>query len=288
MAASNILKSGVSSFTGNIEKAILEITDDRDLAEPGKIKTQQVKKRGTTDLEAGSVSEKITQAVAGIAEKAKNSKGLQNAAETLKKAVPEKTKGKKRFEVRFNPSQITFHAVSGSKLEKFNATAGEKTGHQDQKMDYRIQMNIPLVFDSYDRTEAFMLEKFSDVTSAARMTAGGVVSALNEYIHSVQHKVEGLTGALKNQYTRMIALYWGTMKYEGALTNVNAEYTMFSPDGTPIRAKVTISIHLVDQQLSDNYMGIWQDSFHRVFEGDKASKVGNTMSTVGSVFNIKM
>ncbi len=41
---------------------------------------------------------------------------------------------------------------------------------------------------------------------------------------------------------RMVCFVWGTLKFKGYVSSSNAQYTMFAPDGTPVRATVRLSI----------------------------------------------
>ena len=155
-------------------------------------------------------------------------------------------------------------------------------------MQPRIQMNLQLVFDDYERTQAFMSEKFSDVSTATRTVVTGIADAVTKKTYSVRPQVEGFIGALINPFTRKISFYWGKMKYQGVLNSVNAEYTMFSTDGNPIRANVNIGILLVDETLNYQSMKLWQDSYQAVFGNDNQTDLGSKVQNVGNLFQINL
>jgi hypothetical protein len=53
----------------------------------------------------------------------------------------------------------------------------------------------------------------------------------------------GTTG--KNKRPPQVMLIWGDKKYlnfKGVITNLAVKYTMFLPDGTPVRATATVSL----------------------------------------------
>ena len=70
MAASNILKSAASSLTGAIEKAIIEIEDERNLAKADAVEVSEVTARAAVPAGLGAVSGKLGAAAAQAAQAA--------------------------------------------------------------------------------------------------------------------------------------------------------------------------------------------------------------------------
>lgn len=290
MGIENIAKAAGQSFTGGIEKAIIEI--ERHIPTDVNVTDVKAGKSLTTNL--SQISDKISQQANKVAQNAASEKAIIEkwitaTQESLAKGAPEK----KRFTVKFNPSQITFQGVGGGKVEKRDYEVEHKDPGQNvdisyQEMQPRIQMNLQLVFDDYERTQAFMLEKFTDTSAAARTVVTGIANAVTGRTYSVRPQVEGFIGALINPFTRKISFYWGKMKYQGVLNSVNAEYTMFSTDGNPIRANVNIGILLVDETLDYQSMGPWQYSYLTVFGKDDQTNLGSAVQNVGNLFNINL
>jgi len=285
MSAMDILKEAGQSASGAISKAIIEISDERNVAQ--KIEVSASRARRKVKMDAGLSAEAINAAVAEINSSTK--RRLQN----LTKSSPSWLGDKKRFEVKFNPSQLSFQVYGGNKvykndLAKSNTNENGNVSITYQDMAPRIQMNLQLVFDDYERTQAFMTEKFSDTSAALRTVINGAVSAKTQKTYSVRPQVEGFIGALRNDYTRKITFYWGNMSYSGVLTSVSAEYTMFSTDGNPIRAHVNLGILCTDESISDNYMGQWQESFKKVFGNDDTTDLGSKLQNVGNLLNINV
>lgn len=290
MSLSNIGKSAVQSATGNIEKAIIEILDQRVREKINVAKTESRKASSTADL--GKISNKLSEAANAVKETTASVAGQLPVTKEINKmqqnAASKKTK-KKRFQVKFNPSQVSFSAIGGSRVEKKDYV--KKEGQVDitfQEMKPRIQMNLQLVFDDYERSEAFMLEKFTDVAAAARTGINAAITAGTGKTYSVRPQVEGFMGALRNSYTRKVNFYWGKMTYRGEINEISAEYTMFSTDGNPIRANINIGILLVDGELGYQYMRQWMKSYLAVFGKDEITNAGNVMQNVGNLLNLNL
>lgn len=289
MGAENIGKQALAGLTGGIEKAIIEIEDER--FKRNQIHKTEVEKKAATVTGLGKISAELTNVASKVA--GENSvlnklSVLDGITQLTQKAVQEKPK-KKRFRVKFNPSQVTFMGIGGSQIEKKDYVKSEgKVDISYQEMKPRIEMRLSLIFDDYERTEAFMLEKVTDTAAIARTGVDAVVTAATGKTYSVRPQVEGFMGALRNSYTRKVNFYWGKMKYSGELTEISAEYTMFSTDGNPIRANVNVGILLVDGELSYQSMGQWQLSYQKVFGQDEMTNAGNALQNVGNLLNINL
>ena len=290
MSLSNIGKSALQSATGNIEKAIIEILDERVKGKVNVTETETKKASSAADL--GKISNKLAEVAKEVKEKTESVAGqlpVTNEVNKLQKKATSTGTKKKRFQVKFNPSQVNFSAIGGSRVEKKDYV--NKEGQVDitfQEMKPRIQMNLQLVFDDYERSEAFMLEKFTDVAAAARTGIDAEVTAVSGKTYSVRPQVEGFMGALRNSNTRKVNFYWGKMKYSGEINEISAEYTMFSTDGNPIRANVNIGILLVDGELDYRYMGPWMESYLAVFGKDEMTNAANAMQNVGNLLNLNL
>lgn len=293
MGIENIGKQALSSFTGGIEKAIIEILDERPTKKnPPPI--SEKKKKASTGL--FSKSTKLSEAVTKVTQSAENKPSLEgtlkevmgNVQNEVAKTSAPSVKSKK-YVVKFNPSQISFQGIGGGRVEKKGYQADDDGKDGNVKFSYgsmetRIQMNFQLIFDDYERTQAFMLEKFTDVAADIRTVA---TSSKNR-TYSVRPQVEGFIGAIRTSETQNAIFHWGKMQYKGQITHVNAEYTMFSTDGNPIRAVVNIGMLLVDSTIDFSYMGQWQDAYEEVFGNSDKSELGSKLQNVGNLFNINL
>lgn len=295
MGIENIGKSALQSFTGGIEKAIIEIEDNRPKPNQNPTVTEP-EPRKSGDAGLGQISNKLSDVankVAGSAGTVLEKVPVTNVVNKIQESAAASILEKKRFVVKFNPSQITFQGVGGGKVEKRDYEVeypdpGHKVDISYQDMQPRIQMNLQLIFDDCERTEAFMTEKGTDASAWVRTGVVGIANAVTGRTYSVRPQVEGFIGALINPYTRKIGFYWGKMKYQGILNYVNAEYTMFSTDGNPIRANVNLGILLVDESLDYQSMGQWQLSYLQVFGKEDQTNLGSAVQNVGNLLNINL
>lgn len=294
MGIGNIGKSALQSFTGGIEKAIIEIEDNR--PKPGNTTVTEAEPRKATDAGLGQISDKLSDVANTVV---KNTDAVldklpvTDVVDEMKETAVEMIPERKRFVVKFNPSQINFQGVGGVKVEKrdYEVQYKDKEKKVDiryQAMQPRIQMNLQLLFDDCERTEAFMAEKATDTSAWLDTGIRGIVNTITQKRYSVRSQVEGFIGALRNPHTRKISFCWGRMKYEGVLNQVNVEYTMFSTDGNPIRANVNLGILLVDETLDYQSMGQWQNSYKQVFGKEDQTNLGSGMQYVGNLLNINL
>lgn len=78
-------------------------------------------------------------------------------------------------------------------------------------------------------------------------------------------QVNGLLGMLGDELTRRVIFCWGNMAFPGEVTAISASYTMFSPEGKPIMAKVSITINQ-ESQAESTY---WTKAFDKLFSNRK-------------------
>lgn len=276
MAGLDILNNGLRSLTGGVTKAYIQFEDER-RTEPVNVTT--VGAQSATSL-SGKLKAAANKAVDGVnsAANAIGSLMTGNKADLHSSG--------NIYEVKFNPSQISFQALGGTKMQKMNYTEGDTVHIDFVTMQPHILMTVPLIFDDCERTDAFMMEKFGDAAAAARTAAVGVANAVAGSTYSVRPQVEGFIAALRNGKTRKMAFFWGNLEYKGFLETVSAEYTMFNMEGHPIRANVNLSLLLVDEKMQDDKMGDWASSYEKAFK--ESTSLDSAVDTVGNLLNIKL
>lgn len=132
----------------------------------------------------------------------------------------------KVYEVNFNPSSLQFHSGTTEVKEKISKAKKEdgtvdkcSTTNQYQP----LSLSVKLIFDG-------TIEKESQV----------------------QTEVEGFLAIVKNPYIRQASFHWGKQYYYGKITDVQAEYNMFSSEGIPLRAFVDIKMELFEKNQRKN------------------------------------
>ena len=264
----------LNSVIGNTETAYLVVEDLRSLCVP--------KKKDPLSKLFGSVADAVGQAASAAADAVNAATSAVLGGGTSELAVTEGAK-KKYFKVQFNPSELTLNGML-ERESKQNAQAGQtgKRTATDAVQRPTVTMTVRLYFDDMCQSDAFMAEKFSSGVSV--QTVVNAVSMLSGKVYSVQPQVEALIAALRNNYTRTITFYWGKFSFSGQLSNVGAQYTMFSTSGRPIRAVVSLRIY---QELDPAKISSWYTDFTNTFKGGGLSLTGAAQK-VGNLFNVNL
>ena len=270
---------------GNIEKAVIEVVDlrNRDVSLLSAVPVIGSNKIGGfgSVVDAGSLINK------GILNDYVGSMlGLNNSKLELNDSYLKNLASSKRtFTVQFNPSSLRFTGHSGGLVSKldYDAESDEAT---HAPVDTTIIMSVDLLFDSMDKQDAFMSDKASSsTTEMAKGIAGAALSMTGKKETTIQKKVEGFIGAIRNEKTRLMTFHWGEMSYSGVLRNVGVEYTMFNVTGEPVRAIVSLSIMCVDAESWPNSVAVWQEQYKSAFVNGNESFV-KTSQKVGNLLNL--
>ena len=204
---------------------------------------------------------------------------------------------KYRFEVQFNPAEITISGYGGEKLPTQNFGSdvnkdpdkkkGEGEEDEDKKKkgsrigsrmapaDTRITMSFKVCFDKVDPQDAFYSDKFTlSGTSIVQGVAKGVAKKLGKKTNSVRPEVEALHAVARDPQKKLAMFVWGNMKYEGVINGVDSEYVMFNVNGEPIRAYVIIRMVLFGMMDLGKNIATWKAEYHKDFYSLKSGKLG--------------
>lgn len=267
-----------------LEKAILEIVDKRGSA--------AVVADGTGSKKIGSFASGITGKVLNDLE-TEDIPGLSGAISAAQKAAESQGDvSKKRIEVQFNPSELSFSAYGGrrstiansavpkssegkpsdaekmgdgvSENQKSDKTVKESKATTGSEMPPRIEMKVPLIFDAMNASEAFRLSS----NEPSLYSVGSTISSIAKSggtAYTVQPQVEAFLATLRCSKTRNVNFCWGKMFYSGILNSVNVTYNMFSMKGKPVRARVELGILLCDSSLDDPFKTVWYERYKAAF-----------------------
>jgi hypothetical protein len=138
-----------------------------------------------------------------------------------------------KFEVQFNPTTL--------KLKKqnhwdFGSTTGKNLSSATFKGGQPQSQSFDLLFDSTD-TGASVLNKFEKLMKLAKVDTT---------------KSDSVTGASEPPFVKV---QWGNyISFTAAIKDFDVDFLMFKADGTPLRAKVTLTLQEVvgDEQSSQN------------------------------------
>lgn len=196
------------------------------------------------------------------------------------------TQAQKKFNVQFNPNQLTLYsrAPSTKKTDLCNPARSAP----DAFTPPTVELSLTLYFDHVNLQDAFMWDKFTAGASVATVgnLTSGIASAAGK-VWSVQPEVEGLISALRNPFTRTVAFQWAKFSFVGILRNIDAKYTMFSTSGRPIRAEVSLRLR---QDRSVSGLAAWNSDFEKLFgeNGTLGKSAASAAQSAGNLLNLTL
>lgn len=153
---------------------------------------------------------------------------------SLVKAKLISTDGGGTIEFMFNPNQLGF-----TQQINLNKSGGARTGRGLPKVDFaypepcKLSIN-DIMFDTYETGES-------------------VLSYLAQFQNALNFAESGEANK-KRPPTYLFT--WGSQQYIRCfITNCTYNLTMFLEDGTPVRAKVNLSLEEIDESTSQPGMG---------------------------------
>jgi len=107
-------------------------------------------------------------------------------------------------------------------------------------------LQTSLIFDSFSDADLTS----SDVQSVKNLTEG-VENRLKPITDKLKKLEQAVHVAGEQHKPPMVIFSWGNLNFKGIITSYSCEYTMFSMEGKPIRAKVSLTIsETKDPELS--------------------------------------
>lgn len=94
--------------------------------------------------------------------------------------------------------------------------------------------NVPLKFD-HQRPSTIKLELLFDATGAIPGSATNLTTEISSFLAVVW----SYQGSIHEPY--YLKLFWGDLTFGARLTELSLSYTLFRPDGTPLRARGEVS-----------------------------------------------
>ncbi|MCI9083151.1 MAG: hypothetical protein HFI70_12845 [Lachnospiraceae bacterium] len=147
-----------------------------------------------------------------------------------------------RFTVQFNPAKLQAAAEGETEFQSYiRDAAGSGNRMQSCQMSSRVRVNFTLVFDDTDKEKT-----------------------------TVRQKVEGFMAAIRDEHTRKVNFIWGNLRYSGVLSSVQAVYTMFRPDGSPVHAEVQVGLLCMDENQGEREAERWKQRYQNLVKNLKA------------------
>lgn len=254
--AMSIGQQALASLTGNIETAYLVIHDYR--------KCEPKSSKDKNGEDKNIKSDKMLEILAK-----KRIEATKQALEN-KQDVSYPGSINRTFKVQFNPSELRLNA---SALAQNKSDATKNQSRTIATVDASLMLTVRLYFDAMNTYDAFMWDKFTLGASVQTIhNIAGIATEVSgdKEVKSVRKQVEALVAAVRNPYTRTISFRWADFSFIGMLSTVQANYTMFSTSGHPVRAEVILRIkHEMNAYMIDP----WLDSFDKAFGKDTKNLV---------------
>ena len=178
------------------------------------------------------------------------------------------------IEADYNPNSISF-SCQNERNKMHKSMNGDDSGTRALSVQNEIEMHVELIFDDMSVQDSFMEEKF-ELTAAGNILSSGKNvyracdndnTGLGRKNRTVRIPVDGIVALINNKLTRSVMFVWSSMVFSGELSGVQARYTMFNPQGNPVRAVVSLSINQGTKNWNDQERQYW-DSAYRKFFGD--------------------
>ncbi len=277
----NFLSNITSSISGSIDKALLCVKKPQAVEVNNRLNSNALLK----DLPT-SKRTLVKGAVSNVDLRAKlvaSQKGFISSFSNVESIA--KTQGYHVMQVKYNPSSIRLYAQGGHQM--MPGPGGVGVNMQVQSViPAMTTMHVQLLFDDVNPQDAFMFDKFSNLSAGAVVSdVAGVVKNVRQDGYSVQKEIEALIALLLQSESRQIVFYWGDMVFAGEIINMNASYTMFNPQGNPIRGVVDMTIREGGPDGDSSSEEYWDDAYKRLLQsGGLMDKLG---SMTGNLLNLK-
>lgn len=156
------------------------------------------------------------------------------------------TADKKTVIVQFNPSEYTLERRVH--LAQRRSLGGNGTPDQGQvPAGEPARLTVPLYFDTITDLHSTSL---SDVKNAFTSTAGLTALAKDQFGRASNKNPAAACAEIMQlvKFVRQshqppkVNFLWGSLDFVGVVESATAQYTMFSPSGTPVKARVTLVI----------------------------------------------
>lgn len=169
-----------------------------------------------------------------------------------------------KFTVQYNPSTIRLTSISG-KIQSRKADEGI-----DKLSVYTFQgkskLSFDLIFDDVDNMNAFQMNDIVNTNISGALNKAGDAISHGGLNHSVRKRMDAILSLLSSRATQQVIFFWGKMSFRGTITDVGNRFTMFNPQGNPIRGEMHLEL---TQDKASKDLGYdekyWDDAFKKCF-----------------------
>ena len=174
-----------------------------------------------------------------------------------------------KFTVQYNPATIRIYSVNGKVQEK-NRAEGAADKLQIMKFEGKSRISFDLIFDDCDNMNAFMFNDIANINLSSGINKGLSLLQNGGNTHSVRKRMDAIMSLLASPSTQQVVFFWSKMVFRGTVTTVNNRFTMFNPQGNPIRGEMHLEItqdkRYKDKLYDEQY---WNNAFKECFKEPK-------------------
>lgn len=189
------------------------------------------------------------------------------------------------LQVQYNPTSLSIQgnaaAIPYIQMQQ-NIDAGVPNQMQRPPM---VALTVDLFFDAMNPRDAFMFDKLNLSTLSDVTTGVARAVKLKSGNYTVQHQTNGLLATVLRPESRVVTFAWGSLAFTGVLFEMQAEYTMFSPSGRPVRSVVRMNIaQQVDSAVDTDY---WEKALDKVFNEAGVRQAMDASQKGGNLINMQ-
>lgn len=305
MGFKDSLSSSLNAIAGNVAKATLifpkiQISNVEEVAAQNSLLPEGLSKAAKT---AQTLNDQLTSGLDKLSTVLDNVPASP-VTSLLTDALDHAGLDSRSLEVQFNPASLDIAAYGGGRtvITNYSNEDGNVKGATSfGALSVSIQVSFTLIFDETFLSDAFASDKFQ---LTASNLIGGVASLISTAVtgktYTVRPFVEGFLAAMRDPDHRTVIFQWGRLRYVGMMNELSARYTMFNPNGEPIRAEVDVTMfseslpketyvpatkdkaeHLLSAQNNNDYLSYWTNRYNAIAKG-KDSLSGKTVKNVAT------
>ncbi len=170
-----------------------------------------------------------------------------------------------KFKVQYNPATIRLSSVNG----KIQSRKGEEGIDKVSVYNFsgKSKLSFDLIFDDCDNLNAFGLNDVANINITS-----GLNKAYDAYKHggntySVRKRMDAIMSLLSSAATQQVVFFWAKMCFRGTITDVGNKFTMFNPQGNPIRGEMHLELTQDKASKHLNYDDkYWENAFNTCFK----------------------
>lgn len=143
-----------------------------------------------------------------------------------------------------------------AELEKMVITGYEKSDYKGNSKEFIVQINPATLSCTkkigYERNSnlgsgseemRYIGHKEYDFSFKIVLDATGILPDSKKSIGNMVNQLEEVLYTINSEShePRYVVIIWGTLLFEGRVTSLNYDYSLFSPDGIPLRVTISLS-----------------------------------------------